>query len=334
MAFVHYESEGPMSGSRAVFLFKERMKIAGWEVAGSGGGAEGWFSASSDGISQSGSGPGGIDETNAWFRIANKNAEPTREFLLQRGTNSTRWNVYYSSDGVGFVSGSPGASTLPTAADGKQLVFGDQWFENNEQFFVDMFFGDKDEEFSFGFYSRRPGNIDDGSNIPQALFLDVLSGAHPSDPDPAVVILAQNGTSAGFKFVDGFFEVENMLTPASDRDLTAYGWIRKNDPNEEFVPFGASCWGQEGGGGMVNAMEFFEQNPYNGSWDSWPIFFIRSSDSLQDPTTRKIHSAYKGKSRIFRLNSAQTRDSTLSRDKTRVYFGQVSLPFSGNFILS
>lgn len=333
--FTHYDTAGPMSGSATMFLLKERFKENSWTVEATGGGSEGWFSASSDGISHSGSGPGGMDENFVWFRLrASASVTPVREFLFQRDNTEDEWFIWYSSDGVGFVSGSPDATTVPTAADGKQLMFGDDWLPDRETYWVDMFFGDEEEEFSFGFYTRGMGEYLQGRTLRASLFLDVLTrSVDKVDPDPAVVCISQDGTGfIGFHYNSDFFEVTDYLISSRDRSQAVFGWFNKGSQGEDFVNYGATMFGQENGSDMDPSMAYFEQNPYTAEWDSWPIWYVRGTPAVKSGRARS-KSGYKGNSRIFKLSSFEAKHAGLSRDKTRIHFGCVNLPFSGSFIL-
>ena len=100
------------NGASAVFRLKELLKQAGWTVLMSSDGTT--YNASGDQITSAGSGAGGMDNQDAWFRI--EDPASLREYVFQRGIAHYYWLWHYSASD-GFTGGSPDATTIPTASD-------------------------------------------------------------------------------------------------------------------------------------------------------------------------------------------------------------------------
>ena len=103
----------------AVYYFKEAMKQAGWVVMMSGDASTYW--PASDGITHGSSGAGGMDNTNAWFRIRSPAGAGGREYTFQRMAVATTWRMKYSPS-AGFTQapiggGSIDATHTPSATD-------------------------------------------------------------------------------------------------------------------------------------------------------------------------------------------------------------------------
>jgi len=103
----------------AVYYFKEALKQAGWVVMMSGDATTYW--PSSDGITHGSSGAGGMDNTNAWFRIRSPAGAGGREYTFQRMAVATTWRWKYSIS-AGFTQaplggGSIDATHTPSATD-------------------------------------------------------------------------------------------------------------------------------------------------------------------------------------------------------------------------
>lgn len=105
------------SGAETIFALKELLKTAGWTVLSSSDGTT--YNASGDQITSSGSGAGGMDNTNAWFRIEDPSS--LREYVIQRSSLQYSWKWLYSASD-GFTGGTPGATTIPTATDQQGLA--------------------------------------------------------------------------------------------------------------------------------------------------------------------------------------------------------------------
>lgn len=108
----------PASQAVPIFDLKEAMKAAGYTIRGSGDGLAA-YSAVGDVITSSGSGAGGMNNTNAWFTVrqAAGGAAPyagTREWTFQRGAFSYSWFVQYSNPNTTFDQSTSSATVRPT----------------------------------------------------------------------------------------------------------------------------------------------------------------------------------------------------------------------------
>lgn len=120
MAKVCLVNQNPATGAIAMYLMKQLLKSAGWVVKESSDGTT--YNAAADIITSGAAGAGGMANNSAWFRIQDPGTR--REFCFQRGTTNLVWRVTYSALDK-FVTGSPSATRVPTAADfGTALVGG------------------------------------------------------------------------------------------------------------------------------------------------------------------------------------------------------------------
>lgn len=107
----------PATGAIAVFTLKTLMKAAGWTVPASSDGTT--YNATGDQITSGASGAGGLNNTNAWFRI--RSPDGVQEFCIQRTTAASAYRVKWSPSAK-FVSapiggGSTDATHTPSASD-------------------------------------------------------------------------------------------------------------------------------------------------------------------------------------------------------------------------
>ena len=111
MAFSQWIENVPATGAVAVFNIKEMLKAAGWTVDESSDGTT--YNNSGDEISSGAAGAGGLDNTNAWFRISNPDGV---EYTVQRTNTNQNYRVKCSPVAT-FTGGSPGATQTPSATD-------------------------------------------------------------------------------------------------------------------------------------------------------------------------------------------------------------------------
>lgn len=99
------------------FALKETLKLAGWTVTQSSDGTT--YNSSGDQITHSGSGAGGMNNTNAHWTVREPGGR--REICFQN-TTGTLCRVKYSALSR-FTGGSPSATRVPAAAD-EQVIAG------------------------------------------------------------------------------------------------------------------------------------------------------------------------------------------------------------------
>ena len=165
---------------------------AGWTVKSTGDGTT--YTASGNGLTSGGTGAGGLGNTNAWFRIqAPAVSSQTREFCFQKTTAAnTTWRITYSPS-VGFTSGSPSATRVPTATD-SVTIFGSgtdasptgaQQFGADGNYRFSIVAGDSTVGYSFYWF----GSNSTTTTVSSGFLLDVLkSGTYSvGDVDPCVI---------------------------------------------------------------------------------------------------------------------------------------------------
>ena len=318
MAYQLYANDFPLSSSEAVFLLKERLKTGGWMISGSSDGST--YNSAGDQITLSGSGAGGLSNTNAWFRV--RSPDFLREFLIQRSTSNDLWEVWYSSDGVGFVSGSPSATVLPTAGDGKQIcgVNGgaEDWFPQNDTYKTDLLVGDVDEGYSFYFGVRQAPQ----ARVNAGLFLDVLTNTSSFDADPAVVgMMLDDEINGGTFFQAALGGCFNGNTTSSGSIARCYGWFKKGQADERFTVIPMATLGVDSTSDE-DGLDQLGTQPEDGSFATFDCLYIRDNESSGD-----TEAFYKGISRLFRLNSTLAGHGIPYSDNTRIFFGSVSIPW-------
>lgn len=318
MAFALYPNDIPVSGTQAIFLFKERLKTGGWMVSASSDAST--FNSTGDQITISGSGAGGIANTNAWFRL--RSPDFLREFLIQRGSSDELWEVWYSSDGVGFVSGSPTATVLPTADDGKQIcgINGnvEDWLSPRGRYKTDLLVGDADEGYSFHFQCREQNY----ARVSAGLFLDVLEVSKSEDSDPAIVGMMLDDDLVG----NSFFRANGLCFEGQSTTTTGslsrcYGWYRKGLSGEEFTVVPMATLGIYSNGDE-DGLDQLGNQPEDGSFATFDCAYIRGDSDPGNNTT-----FFKGISRLFRIVSAVAGHGLLSEDGQNVFMGSVIIPW-------
>lgn len=117
--FTHVNIDTTTNGAtEIVFSLLTQMLAAGWTVQSSSDGTT-YKSTPGSQVVSAAAGAGGLNNTNAWFRIQDPGAR--REFVLYRGINPHTWTFVYSPL-ARFTGGSPGATTRPTASD-EQIIY-------------------------------------------------------------------------------------------------------------------------------------------------------------------------------------------------------------------
>ena len=117
MALVHNVNVLVTTGAGTVFNLLTTLLAAGWTVPSSSDGTT--YNSSGNQISSAGSGANGLDNNRAWFRVRDPGGR--REYIFQRGLNSGAWRVTFSELDQ-FVTGSPSATVVPSAADSQTLI--------------------------------------------------------------------------------------------------------------------------------------------------------------------------------------------------------------------
>ena len=314
MPFTVYPGETSLSGTDYFFLFKERMKVAGWTVAATGGGSDGWVSASSDGFDNTGSagGDGGTLRANSSWFILKEPDTGLRSLAFQKSPSTTdrSWKVYYSSDGVGFVTGAATATTFPSASDGRQFVGGGGSTNNliptATTWIADLIIGDEEEDYSFAIAWRFSN---DGPEVVSFLGLDVLKDPLAEDPDPAVV-LATN--AAGFFSNRG--DAYDIRMTGINNGYGIWCWFMKNTNKERWAKTGVFGW-------IDSAGENYFENlspDISGAFDTFGLWY---GTSYTTTPARSIanNSFYKGRSQLFRFVSKEAGGTIAANNSTDAF---------------
>lgn len=196
------------TGQTHLYDFKQFMKSSsptgpGWTVSKSGDGLAA-FSSTGDIITSSGSGAGGLGNTNAWFVLQEPNGQ--REFLWQRGASSGSWVILYSYS-ARFTGGA--AATRPSATDAV-VVLGStsnpataaasSHFSTS---FNSIFhFGANDADgYSFFYGGYAQSYITSNNNATACMFFDELQSGTYNDgyeTDPRIIYIAGGNSSNNY----------------------------------------------------------------------------------------------------------------------------------------
>ena len=287
---------GANGGAEAMFLWKELLKTAGWDVPASSDGST--YNSSGDQITAAGTGAGGMNNSQAWFRIrAPSGMSPRREFCCQRGSyGESYWWVKYSAED-GFTTGGD-VYNMPTAADQADLHGSDTGgtilFTTAATYRIHI---GADKDAPFGFYLFTAVNGTGASNA--GFVLDPLaSGSFPSaDQDPAIVYVKSGGGVFVASYLGSLYYGPN-------------GWYKKDLAGEAFTRFPAQTYYAGSGGGQT-APGSLGTNPYDTDDNHLPIPYARGS-SLGTQV------GWKGFGTVMRwLGTSRSSMDTLSSSGTR-----------------
>lgn len=113
-----------ITGPTVMYNLKEGLKNVGWTHWASGDGSSTFTTTpgnGSDVITGSGAGANGYDNNNAWW--IGRDPSTNYQVLIQRGTATRSWRVFFTRSGVTFTGGSPSNTVPPTIpADALQSV--------------------------------------------------------------------------------------------------------------------------------------------------------------------------------------------------------------------
>jgi hypothetical protein len=313
MSYVFDVNNFPATGAETIYKFKTLLKTAGWVVKQSSDGTN-LGSLAADTIINFSSGTGGLDNSNAWFRIQ----EPSgvREILIQRGSNGLNWKVRYSAASK-FTSGVATASTPNTATDEQYLIGSSgsfsNWMSTDNTYYWS---GCASTTAPYSFWSIGY-KIQNAANITYSgiFILDpMMAGSYnASDTDP-VVILAKT-TSTG------------LLTASTLNSTTGFqGWMKKDLTGAAFVSIPALKF-------VLSSTTVFPSgagnNPFTQNDITLPIPYGRTSVSTSP-------AGIKGISSILSWNCISKRAGellTINTDLDRVAFEDINLPWNGNKII-
>lgn len=293
MAFSFDINNVPANGCVAMFILKRALKAAGWTVPKSSDGST--YNSSGDQITSGSSGANGMYNTRAWYVVAAPNG---RQICIQRDNqaNGQGWRIKYSP-AAGFVTGSPSATQAPAAADEKMLIGGGT--DASPTFGTTFLPGDNGYKYhvvcggaaeGYCFIGFLAANTT-GSTTSGTLFLDSLvANSYPvEDVDPVVL------------------GVPALLTFAS---LSSTGMAAQISA-ATFTGCTALAPGTTPGA--------MGTNPWTGKDDLLPVFYARTAATV----------GFKGLSYMLRWGSATRGNMDLATDKTRVFIGNIWIPWDG-----
>ena len=294
-------NQAPATGAEAIFNLKAMLKLAGWVVQSSGD-ATSYFAAS-DGITTAGSGAGGMNNANAWFRIQDPGA--VRELVVQRGSTSRAFWIR-SSKSAKFVGGAPSATVAPTATDqqnewgtiatGTTLPPVDATYRQQ---------GGADSASPYGWWTASYPTGGGDANF--GLVYEPLVETDAADTDPIVMLV----TVATLAFTPvGDIAIETASSTVSG----VKGYI----DGTNFVSITGCTYGSASGTIFPGASG---TNPHSTKDDAASIMYARRS-ALTTP-------GYKGKGTVMRWEGTTRSEGDTKSAKTRICFGNVTLPWDG-----
>jgi hypothetical protein len=324
-------NRSPATGSEAVWLFKCVLKAAGWTISGSSDGTT--ANLGTDVLVSSGSGTGGIANSNAWFLAQQPTAVNgyRRQMVFQRGSADTTWRVKLSISGT-MVGGS--ASQTPNSNDQLFLLGGGTdvspsfatLFTNNNTYRWHAF---AENTSPYGFWSA--GYPNGGGNPNACMIMDGLDATPIEDSDPYVYYFSVNGNSI-LRHV-GATGLTGESSTATVVGTSIKGYLRKGSNNEGFVVTPAiACFAFNNGGGTNTCIPGgMGTNPYNQKDDIIPLIYIRpASTAFLNPT------GFKGISKYLKYNPSGriTGDSiTVTTTRDYIAIGDVFFPWNGDLVL-
>lgn len=198
----------PTRGAQVLYAQKELLKSAGWIIT-SGDGLSA-YTGTTDVITHNGSGAGGADNARSWFRARQPTAVNgiRKEFCQQLVTASSQGASAFRikfSPSSGFVTGSPSANTVPTAAD-QMVLFGNSgtdatptgaagWVSTNAA--LEIGIADSVAPHGFVFWQIDLSGVDNDFAAGHRWILDPLISPNHSDvqdPDKYVVHVTAGGS--------------------------------------------------------------------------------------------------------------------------------------------
>ncbi len=316
MSYTFTVNQTPTNGAGAIFLLKENLKTAGWSILSSSDGTT--YVQGSDQITLSGSGAGGMANTNAWFIIQSPDANYKRQFSFQRSTLNTSWRIKYSGV-AGFTSGTVNATTTPSAVDqgflcGAGLDGSPTYgilFPADGTYRFHTAAGGADENYPFYMLTSQAGT----TTLRTALCLETMASGSfaAADPDPALTYVDYELTTNTFIFslslLGATSQISGITTPAG-LFLNQYVNIKGHGIGTAFA------------NGLV-------PNPHTKKDDYIPVVWGR-------PVSLGLPFGLKGVG-IMMLWAGFKRSNydtlSINSEKDRIFCNTVSLPWNGTDVI-
>lgn len=289
-------NQTPATGAEAIFNVKAMLVAAGWVVKSSGDATT--YFPTTDGITSATV----LNVANAWFRI--QDPAVARELVFQRGTTSRAYWIR-SSKSAKFVGGAPSATVAPTATDqqnewgtaaaGTTLTPVDAGYRQQ---------GGADSASPYGWWT---GSYPTGGGVASfGLVYEPLVETDSLDTNP--IVMYRSANTMAFKTADMDDEVGTATTNG------VRGYIDLTN----FVAVPACAYYE---GGVVVFPGAAPSNPFSGLDDAASIMYARRS-GIATP-------GYKGKGTVMRWEGIIRAEGSTKASKTRICFGDVSLPWDG-----
>jgi hypothetical protein len=320
-------------GSQTMYDFKAFMKSSsptgpGWTVVASGDGLAA-YSSSGDVITSSGSGAGGMDNTNAWFVLREPGGH--REFLWQRGSSHDNWAILYSFS-AHFTGGS--ASSRAAATDA-QVIWGTTnvpastaattHFSTNFNSIFHFAADDADGYFFYyGGYAQSYASALPTltSTATGALIFDELQSGTFNDgyeTDPRIIYVA--GGNSSNNYVIASITSETTSTQTS----RCLGYLYKDTVYEYFGTIPGLAY-------VVNTTNVVVpslcgMDAYTAKDIVFPMFFVKRG------TVTAGIGGFKGVGKNIRFKSSQRisgANLTVNSRNDYVVIGDIALPFDGS----
>jgi len=326
MAFTFSTNQQPATCAACVFLFKATLKTAGWTVPSSSDGTT--YNASGDQITTNTTGAGGMNNNFAWFILTQPLLDGYQRHIAIQVVNATVKNQFkIKLSWTGFNTGSPNATTMPTAADEQYILgsagaFGTLLDSTENTLISNICAGGPTEKYHFYWYTTKLATGGVGS----IFMMDYVSGANPQDYDPYIYYINGNST-APLSGLNSFVDTTNLVFSSSTGPFT---WINKHNVNGATGSFSRSYFSTYGdasntGYSMVGKLG---TNPYDGLPETLPAYCVRSPGSgvipPYDIKGKLLNTMVSGTT----LVTADTLNVSTSRD--RVFCGPIILMWDGS----
>lgn len=310
MAYQFLNTIFPINGADALFQWKQFMvSTVGWTVIASSDGVDG-YSNSSDIITSSNTGSGGLNNPLAWFVIEMPNG---RQFCFQRSNYSpgdASWLIIYTISGFinhGTLIKTPTAGNVNNVNPDQVYLLGSivnstttfgTLFNDSSKYILNCVADNASPYGVFLFtYKRGAITLNPTIQIASVFLIDpLITGSYPNnDQDPYVF------------YIDGTNYYSNILMPNlinSAASILAQTYIRRGLTFQTFIQQPqsgggviAAAYGVGGQGSYVlapaNPINDQVSNAFNEKDDFFPIYYFAL------PGAQSIYSTYKGTSSML-----------------------------------
>jgi len=316
MTFQFSTNNHPLNITDAIFQLKQFLVTIGWAITSSSDGTT--YDASGDTILNSGSGTNGLGNPHAWFIL--KQSTSNRSICFQRYVFDYLWRIKYSV--VGFNSGSPSATQVPTAVNNDEAVIFGQGTDavpifralgNNTA--VMQLGGDN---VSLGFYWITYTMKNNLIYIGNTFIFDPVMFGSPADQDGYVLYVDSSLNAC---------KSVNISNPSSSTSPQCY--YRRGLSKQAFTKI-PGCYYSDADSTILIPNKL-PVNSIDGNDDVFPIFYAGSNYFFNQSV--KLHYGYKGVSSLMKWCSKSRNNLdliSLVSSGDRIVFGNINLPWDGS----